>query len=212
MWSSRDRFLAPLHNPRWIPYISDYCDSWCSRCPFTERCASFAMRRHEARTNGDPFVQLAHTFADDVHRALPPAESGIVSTLAEAIARTRALSQTIDEKVHRAVSATEFDSGEEVPPDPVQNDANGSAKIACLAIEETLAAFEIIRQAAVIDAGTLRRLLDTLKQVGTELCERFPLAMGFVRPGFDEEVPGLVRPWSIDPAAEEAEEEEEDDE
>jgi hypothetical protein len=31
------------------------------------------------------------------------------------------------------------------------------------------------------------------------LADRFPLAMAFVRPGFDEEIPGLVRPWSITP-------------
>jgi hypothetical protein len=33
--------------------------------------------------------------------------------------------------------------------------------------------------------------------------------MAFVRPGFDEEVPGIVRPWDLDPHEDENEEEDE---
>ena len=25
-----------------IDFISDYCDRWCARCPFTARCSSYA--------------------------------------------------------------------------------------------------------------------------------------------------------------------------
>ncbi len=30
-------------NPRFISGIYNYCDRWCERCPFTERCLNFAM-------------------------------------------------------------------------------------------------------------------------------------------------------------------------
>jgi len=29
---------------RYIDFISDYCDRWCERCQFTERCSSYAVQ------------------------------------------------------------------------------------------------------------------------------------------------------------------------
>lgn len=31
-------------DPRFIPHIHEYCDSWCERCAFTARCLSYARR------------------------------------------------------------------------------------------------------------------------------------------------------------------------
>lgn len=31
-------------DPRYISGVYNYCDSWCERCAFTERCLNFAMR------------------------------------------------------------------------------------------------------------------------------------------------------------------------
>jgi hypothetical protein len=30
-------------DPRFIPGIYNYCDRWCEKCPFTERCMTFAL-------------------------------------------------------------------------------------------------------------------------------------------------------------------------
>ena len=46
MSSSLDLFLRRLRDPRWIPHISDYCDSRCERCAFVSRCWSYALRQH----------------------------------------------------------------------------------------------------------------------------------------------------------------------
>src|ERR1043165_8202593 len=43
------RFLRRIRDPRWIPHISSYCDGRCNRCTFTERCWSYAQRRHEEK-------------------------------------------------------------------------------------------------------------------------------------------------------------------
>jgi len=46
-------------DPRFVPGIYNYCDAWCDRCPFTERCLNFAMREklhdelERRRTDGE---------------------------------------------------------------------------------------------------------------------------------------------------------------
>jgi glutaredoxin len=39
-----DDWLNQADDPRYIPGIYNYCDSWCQRCPFTERCLNYAQR------------------------------------------------------------------------------------------------------------------------------------------------------------------------
>lgn len=42
----KDEDLIELgKDPRFIPGIYNYCDSWCERCAFTSRCSSYARRR-----------------------------------------------------------------------------------------------------------------------------------------------------------------------
>jgi hypothetical protein len=38
---------------RYIDFISAYCDSWCERCAFTERCSSFAVTSALAMCDGN---------------------------------------------------------------------------------------------------------------------------------------------------------------
>jgi hypothetical protein len=38
---------------RYIDFISAYCDSWCERCAFTERCSHFALTSAIAMCDGD---------------------------------------------------------------------------------------------------------------------------------------------------------------
>jgi hypothetical protein len=38
---------------RYIDFISAYCDSWCERCAFTERCSSFAVKSALAMCDGN---------------------------------------------------------------------------------------------------------------------------------------------------------------
>jgi hypothetical protein len=39
-------------NPRLISGIYNYCDRWCERCPFTDRCLNYAMEQEENRRAG----------------------------------------------------------------------------------------------------------------------------------------------------------------
>ena len=106
---------------------------------------------------------------------------------------------TIAAKTHRAIGSLEFNQDEEIEIDPVQNDANGSAKVVLIAIEQSTAAWSTMAQAGVLDSGLVKYLADELAFLENELSERFPFAMAFVRPGFDEEIAGVVRPWRLDP-------------
>jgi hypothetical protein len=36
-----------------IDFISEYCDRWCERCAFTERCSAFAVKAALAMCDGD---------------------------------------------------------------------------------------------------------------------------------------------------------------
>ena len=70
--------------------------------------------------------------------------------------------------------------------DLVQNDANGSAKITLIAIERSLAAWEILRSHFPERTDDLLDLFRLLASLRRETLKLFPNAMDFVRPGFDE--------------------------
>lgn len=90
---------------------------------------------------------------------------------------------TVASKIFRAVSSA---LDPDADPADTQSDANGSAKVALLLIEESRQAWRVLMQPgrALADgapAGFVARL-DALE---TELLQRFPRAFEFVRPGFD---------------------------
>ena len=44
-------FAALARTPQFIPFVYDYCDTWCERCPITGRCLLYAADR--LRTSPD---------------------------------------------------------------------------------------------------------------------------------------------------------------
>jgi hypothetical protein len=161
----------------------------------------------QKKIDDDPLGRRAHDYGTDVWTVMRPVvpeheDGGFGSAppgseISNALEIIWALAHTIGAKVHRAISSLAFNDTEEIDGDPIQNDANGSAKVARLAIADSLAAWTIVREAGVIDPLASEYLIGNLKQVEFDLTARFPYAIGFVRPGFDEEIPGIVRPWTI---------------
>jgi len=94
-------------------------------------------------------------------------------------------------KVHRALhGSAERDMVRD--EDPVQNDWNGSAKVARIVIEESKRAWQLIlREGEATDDSPLLELVALLDRIDREMGERFPHAMDFVRPGFDR--PAVTR-------------------
>jgi hypothetical protein len=86
--------------------------------------------------------------------------------------------------VYRAVSQVH-----ERDFDPVdrQSDANGSAKIARLLIADSRAAWRVLMELGRATAdGVPAQLVARLDEIDAGLARRFPHAMAFVRPGFDQ--------------------------
>lgn len=87
-------------------------------------------------------------------------------------------------KCRRALNKCE---GEEWPDnDPVQNDANGTAKIARIAVRDSLASWEVLLGHFEPGHDDILDILALLKRILARSGELFPRAEEFVRAGFDE--------------------------
>lgn len=171
----------------------------------------------EQRIENDALGKRAGSYTSNVSDILGPlldnGSDELLSRSSQAIVEAAhdvySWSLTIAAKTHRAISSFEFEKEEEIETDPVQTDANGSAKVARVTIAQSTAAWSVIAESGVLDLGLVRYLVTELASLDRELSERFPLAMAFVRPGFDETIPGSVAPWSVAPAEEEGEQDDE---
>ena len=91
-------------------------------------------------------------------------------------------------KLHRAISGR---ASEEVEADEgmkqFPKDSDGSAKIALIAMDRSIAAWSGLREAFSEDgADSILDLLAQLSKIRRETEEMFPHARSFIRPGFDE--------------------------
>lgn len=148
------------------------------------------MARAEDTVRADPLQKLATAYT---HAAL---------NVMDAMASARAIRQwsaaveaaldtitwnasMISAKVHRALHGhAERDlAGDE---DPIQNDWNGSAKVARILVDESRDSWRIVLQEGEAPPDSpLTELLMLLDEIDSAIGERFPQAMGFIRPGFD---------------------------
>jgi hypothetical protein len=92
----------------------------------------------------------------------------------------------VSAKVYRALQGL-AERGLFAEQDPVQNDWNGSAKLARMLVDESRSAWEVVmREGEAPEGSPLFELVSLLTRIDEGLSERFPEAMSFIRPGFDE--------------------------
>jgi hypothetical protein len=94
----------------------------------------------------------------------------------------------IGAKVSRAVSGVAIarESGDP-DDDRIQRDFNGSAKVALLGIAESRRAWTVLMAEGKATAnGVPAQAVRMLDELDAGVRARFPRAMAFVRPGFDE--------------------------
>lgn len=105
--------------------------------------------------------------------------------LAEALDVVMHDAMFITVKLHRGLDGRDrHQHGDGIEDDPVQNDWNGSAKVALISLERSEAAWRVINEATLDEvAGTLG---DVVRDLRGLVVDEFPKAMEFVRPGFDE--------------------------
>lgn len=150
------------------------------------------MRRHEARRKqaaASRVAELASACSSVAWRwvqargELEPASADPVVREAFEIAARDA--HVIAVKLMRALQGRlDFDAGESFIDHPVQNDWNGSAKVALISIERSALAWQTIADATGED--TPRALAGELRDLGRLAEAEFPAVRQFVRPGFDE--------------------------
>jgi hypothetical protein len=73
-----------------------------------------------------------------------------------------------------------------VEKDPIQNDSNGKAKVALIAIDRSIAAWGKLSLLLSEKAGGIMPILSHLEALRRHTEQTFPHARDFIRPGFDE--------------------------
>jgi hypothetical protein len=138
-----------------------------------------------ARIEASSIVRVAEAFSIVAYRSFHATSAAALvnadALLREAIEVAMHDAVFIGVKLHRALSgAAERDEADH----PIQNDANGSAKVALLSIDRSEAAWRLIAQATgdQVPADLAVILADLRVQVEQEC----PHARRFIRPGFDE--------------------------
>lgn len=86
-------------------------------------------------------------------------------------------------KTMRALSARNEDDSED---NDVPKDSDGSAKVALIAIDRSIAAWRLIQLSLSDRAESIVPLILHLERLRTKLEESFPEARDFIRPGFDQ--------------------------
>jgi hypothetical protein len=156
----------PLHAHAW-EYLN-MVDAW-----FDRHEESFAAK-------GDELVQQAML---DLEGLDPEAEAIRLSDAVEVI---RWYQTTITAKLDRALGGAYEDRQDpEADEDGFPRDSDGSAKVALLAIDRSLAAWSVMRDSFPDEADPLLDVLVHLDQLRRGIEREFPAARAFVRPGFD---------------------------
>lgn len=96
----------------------------------------------------------------------------------------------IPAKIDRAVGGLAHEDEED---DVLQSDANGTAKVAMLALDRSLDAWEMIRGQFTEKADEIEEMQRHLQGLRTKMDELFPNWRVFHRPGFDDEPGNTMR-------------------
>jgi hypothetical protein len=148
-------------------------------------------RRREARreqARAAPIAELASACSAVAWRWLESRQAEALTAdpvLKEAFEIAAWDAHFIEAKLVRALQGqVDFEAGEGFVDDPVQNDWNGSAKVALISIERSEHAWRTVADATGGETprAMATQLGDLLRLVEIE----FPKARQFVRPGFDE--------------------------
>lgn len=111
--------------------------------------------------------------------------AGADIVLKEAIEVARYDASFVTAKLHRALDGRDRHGQDDEGDDhPVQNDWNGSAKVALISLERSAAAWGVIAQAMGDESAGA--LAERLRDLQCQVERAFPNAQLFVRPGFDQ--------------------------
>jgi hypothetical protein len=154
----------------------------------TEEEMNAIEREHDAldrRVDRMPIMQLARAYSMLTYRWLREHRAAVLDPVVTEALEIVAWDQFfITVKLHRALSGREQGDEDIVfDGDPIQTDANGSAKVALISIERSEAAWRAL--AVAVEGDTPAIFADQLAQLRADVDAEFPHARAFRRPGFD---------------------------
>lgn len=126
------------------------------------------------------FTKYSHLWIQARYDEIANAGDALDVVLREALATAVRDAAFITVKLKRALGSRHRGDHDH----PVQNDGNGSAKVALISIERSEVAWGVIAQATG-DRLPLK-LVELLRMLRQEVEREFPRAQRFIRPGFDE--------------------------
>ena len=171
---------------------------WARETGFEERYR-MAQTYEEAELERHPCSQMAIAYADQAGEWLQTiytqlsasnileekAPDSLTESLPEEVEIIAWYHLQIYVKIRRALHGLrddlEFDSCRNMP-----KDSDGSAKVALIGIENSIAAINILRHDEAADRWTLLQMARRLKRLQKQVETTFPNARRFVRPGFDD--------------------------
>jgi hypothetical protein len=178
-----DLARAPRETPEWLADLGNVE-------PTAEEYAEFDRQeehRH-AHIEDTAIMKLAHAFTGLASRWLTDRRESVLASsdavLKEAFEVASHDVYFISAKLYRALSGRSRLQSDDDDDHPVQNDWNGSAKVALISLERSDAAWRLIAQASGDDTPLM--LADLLADLRGEVEKEFPAAWSFIRPGFDQ--------------------------
>lgn len=238
-----------MNESQHIPFIYEYCDRWCERCAFTQRCAVANEEAKLSRTQKDftneafwqdlsekfknviealsqqmiaagidptqihesdvedneslqknganaentaiteQFNQLGRNYSAQVRHwfqvndALLTLKKGRNPEFDDAIEVIRWYQHFVAVKARRA--CTSLGEPDLAPNDPLPDDKNGSAKVALIAAERSIGAWETVRTVFPDMTDSLLDIFIPLAKIRTDIKTFFPKAEAYKRPGLD---------------------------
>jgi hypothetical protein len=147
----------------------------------------FDVERAAKAAQSDPLVEMASDYVRAAWMVLkaarPQIDRGGDAAARDAVERLEEVCLTLGSKIYRAVAG----AAESPAAAAVQGDANGSAKVALLIIEESRRRWRVLMRPGVsIANGAPAKFVDVLDSIEHAVLTRFPRAFEFIRPGFDE--------------------------
>jgi len=163
-----------------------------------ERCRDRQVRSHQCAALARRYAALAAKWMDASKPLLEEKQESLNAALrmelpgAEPAAEADAICDALEvvawyqyfigAKVQRALHGAEDPDAE----DDMPRDCDGSAKIALISMDRSIAAWATLRQALADKADVILDFLVLLDRLRRGIEKAFPDARAFVRPGFDE--------------------------
>lgn len=161
-----------------------------------EHAAIALDARHYSTATSEWFQAHEHLFkkkgemlTQEVQLGIREPESTTV-TIFEVVEVIRWYQDQVWIKSIRALHGERHDE-EELDDDELADfprDSDGSAKVALIGIDRSIAAWNQLRENLEDQDGSILEILAALVALRTKIEKRFPRARSFVRPGFDQEI------------------------